>query len=188
MPTSPRPGWSRFAFVGGVGVAMLLLAACGSSAKTSSGTTTTVAPASGGAGGGAVTIEEHSVGSLGNVLVNQDGRTLYLLTSETASKLTCTSSACLSNWPPVTLPSGTSAATAGMGADASKLGTAKGPSGDTWVTYNGWPLHTFAGDSAAGTANGEGISSFGGTWEALTTAGTGVAPGGGGSTTTLYHY
>ena len=27
------------------------------------------------------------------------------------------------------------------------------------VTYNGWPLHTFAGDTAAGQTNGQGIGS-----------------------------
>lgn len=137
-----------------------------------------------------MTIEAHTVGQLGTVLVDQNGKTLYLLSSETGGKLTCTdANGCTSHWPPVVLPSGVRSATAGMGADASKLGTEKDSSGDTLVTYNGWPLYTFSGDSAAGTANGEGISSFGGTWMAVTTAGTGVAPGGGGATTTApYHY
>jgi len=32
------------------------------------------------------------------------------------------------------------------------------------VTYNGWPLYTFVGDSAAHQSNGEGIVADGGTW------------------------
>jgi hypothetical protein len=36
------------------------------------------------------------------------------------------------------------------------------------VTLRGMPLYRFAGDSAKGQANGEGIKSFGGTWHAVT--------------------
>lgn len=174
------------------GVVLLALAGCGTTAKTSaSSATTAAAPASSG-GSGSATIEAHSVGQLGTVLVDQNGKTLYLLTSESGGKVTCTdANGCAAHWPPVILPAGATAATASMGADASKLGTVKDSSGNTLVTYNGWPVRTFSGDTAAGTANGEGLSSFGGTWEAITTAGMGVAPGssgGGGTTTTLYHY
>ncbi|MGH9126057.1 MAG: COG4315 family predicted lipoprotein [Acidimicrobiales bacterium] len=171
---------------------MLALAGCGSTTKASTSSTTAAAPASSGGSGGGVTIEAHSVGQLGTVLVDQNGKTLYLLTSETGGKMTCTdANGCTTHWPPVVLPSGTSSATAGMGADASKLGTEKSASGDTLVTYNGWPLYTFSGDSAAGTSNGEGLSSFGGTWEAVMTDGMGVTTGSGasgGTSTTLYHY
>ncbi len=43
------------------------------------------------------------------------------------------------------------------------------------VTYNGWPLYTFAGDSGAtGVAHGQAQTSFGGTWYVLNTAGNPV--------------
>ena len=49
---------------------------------------------------------------------------------------------------------------AGMGVKKSLLGTAKRGS-KLQVTYNGHPLYTYSGDSAAGQANGEGS---GGVW------------------------
>ena len=56
-----------------------------------------------------------------------------------------------------TLPSGTTAAKAGTGFKSSLLGTVKGADGAMEVTYNGWPLYTFVGDSgAAGLAHGPG--------------------------------
>ncbi len=43
------------------------------------------------------------------------------------------------------------------------------------VTYNGWPLYTFSGDSgAAGVAHGQALTSFGGTWYVLNAAGNPV--------------
>ena len=54
------------------------------------------------------------------------------------------------------------------------LSTIKGPSGALYITYAGWPLYTFSGDSGPGRAKGQGIVSFGGTWETLTPAGTPV--------------
>jgi predicted lipoprotein with Yx(FWY)xxD motif len=101
--------------------------------------------------------------------------TLYLLTSEQGGKLTCTDdNGCTKVWPDTELPSGVTSATAGTGVDASKLGTVKGASGSLYVTYAGWPLYTFSHDSGPGTAHGEGIVSFGGTWQTLTPAGTPV--------------
>jgi predicted lipoprotein with Yx(FWY)xxD motif len=123
------------------------------------------------------------VGSFGTVLVNGQGRTLYLLSSERGGKVTCTSSnGCTAIWPPVVLPGGVSKAVAGSGVNASQLGVAMSPSGDHYVTYNGWPLYEYAGDHA-GTANGAGITSFGGTWSPVTTSGN-PASGSTGSTST----
>ena len=36
------------------------------------------------------------------------------------------------------------------------LGTAAHPEGGTQVTYGGWPLYYFSGDSAPGDVNGQG--------------------------------
>jgi hypothetical protein len=49
-------------------------------------------------------------------------------------------------------------------------------SGGQQVTYNGVPLHKFAGDSGAGQANGNGINSFGGTWNVVTAGGGTQSP------------
>jgi predicted lipoprotein with Yx(FWY)xxD motif len=179
--------------IGGLaGVTTLVLAACGSSSSTkaSSATSTTGAAPKG------ITIAATDVPGVGTVLVNGDGMTLYLLSSEAGGKLTCTDdNGCTKVWPDTELPAGVTSATAGSGVDSSKLGTVKGASGSLYVTYAGWPLYTFSHDSASGQAHGEGIVSFGGTWKTLTPAGTPVEPTAtgsstttGASTTTAYKY
>jgi len=103
--------------------------------------------------------------------------TLYYLKTETGGTIKCTGS-CASAWPPVLLPSGTSAATAGSGVTAGKLGTIQRPDGTTQVTYNGMPLYTFASDSP-GQATGQGVDGFFGmTSKGTTSGGSGSGSGG----------
>ena len=131
------------------------------------------APAS--ASAASVTISAKSVPGVGTVLVNGQGKTLYMLTSEKGGKITCTAaSGCLAVWPETDLPSGSTAAKAGSGVQSSLLGTVKGANGNLEVTYNHWPLYTFAGDSGPGMAKGQGLVNFGGTWYVLNTAGNPV--------------
>jgi predicted lipoprotein with Yx(FWY)xxD motif len=47
------------------------------------------------------------------------------------------------------------------------IGLLRRSDGKLQLTLRGLPLYRFAGDSAAGEANGEGIKSFGGTWHAV---------------------
>ena len=89
--------------------------------------------------------------------------TVYYLTGETANHLLCTSKECLKFWPPVDLPSGTTTPAAVNGIPMAKLGTVK-RDGKLQVTYNGWPLYTFAGDTAAGQDKGDNVKGDGGTW------------------------
>ena len=167
--------------------AAVAVAACGASAGTSasgSGSSASPSPAASSAPTGAagatsssaVTVSSRNVPGVGAVLVNGKGQTLYLLTSEKGSKITCTASnGCTQVWPETTLPSGTTAAKAGPGVQSALLGTVKGATGALEVTYNGWPLYTFAGDSgAAGVAHGQAQTSFGGTWYVLNAAGNPV--------------
>jgi predicted lipoprotein with Yx(FWY)xxD motif len=158
--------------------AALTVAACGGSSGASSGSGSGSGSGSASTGtssSSAVTISLKSVPGVGSVLVNSQGRTLYMLTSEKGDKITCTdSSGCTKLWPEITLPSGMTAAKAGSGVKASLLGTVKDASGHMEVTYNGWPLYTFAGDSGAGVAHGQGQTSFGGTWYVLNAAGSPV--------------
>ncbi len=157
--------------------AALTVAACGGSSATqgsgsgpSSGTASTGTSSS-----SAGTISLKSVPGVGSVLVNGQGKTLYLLTSEKGDKITCTdSTGCTKLWPEVTLPSGTTAAKAGSGVSSSLLGTVKDASGNMEVTYNGWPLYTYAGDPGPGVDHGQGITSFGGTWYVLNASGSAV--------------
>jgi predicted lipoprotein with Yx(FWY)xxD motif len=109
------------------------------------------------------------------VLVDGAGRTLYLLSSEAGGKLTCTdANGCTKVWPDTELPSGVTQATAGSGLQASLLGTVKSADGKLYVTYGGYPLYQFSGDTGPGLVNGQGIKSFGGSWSAMTPAGTGL--------------
>jgi predicted lipoprotein with Yx(FWY)xxD motif len=94
------------------------------------------------------------------IAVDQNGKAVYELLPETTTNLLCTK-VCLKFWPPVTVAKGTdlSAATGIKG----KLATFKRGS-ELQVTLNGHPLYTFALDKKKGTAKGDGIMNFGGTW------------------------
>ncbi|MEP6660317.1 MAG: hypothetical protein ABJD24_10420 [Acidimicrobiales bacterium] len=168
---------------GGVIVAAasaLALSACGSSAATKTADT---GPAGSDSPSAGVTISAADVPGVGTVLVNGEGRTLYLLSSEAGGKLTCTDdNGCTKVWPDTELPAGVTQATAGSGVQASLLGTVKSADGNLYVTYGGYPVYRFSGDKGPGTVNGQGITSFGGTWSAMTPAGTAAANPGAGIT------
>jgi predicted lipoprotein with Yx(FWY)xxD motif len=123
-------------------------------------------------------ISTANIPNVGTVLVEQNGRTLYMFMNDTGTKPTCTG-ACSANWPGLIT---TGPPQASGGADDSKLGTTKSPEGGQQVTYNGHPLYLYTGDKAQGDANGQGI---GGVWFAVTPdgnpAGQGDDNGGGNS-------
>jgi predicted lipoprotein with Yx(FWY)xxD motif len=110
-----------------------------------------------------------------------------MLTADKGGKITCTeASGCLKAWPETALAAGMTSAKAGSGVQASLLGTLKDASGNLEVTYNHWPLYTFAGDSGAGQVKGQGLTAFGGTWYVLDSSGNPVttkAPSGSSSST-----
>jgi predicted lipoprotein with Yx(FWY)xxD motif len=123
-----------------------------------------------------------SVSSVGTVLVDGQGRTVYILTNSGQKNVPCTdASGCTKVWPDLPLPSGKSGAKAGRGLKASLLGTMKLSDGQTYPTYNGYLMYEYTGDSGPGQANGEGIKSFGGTWYALSPSGQPVKTKSGGS-------
>jgi predicted lipoprotein with Yx(FWY)xxD motif len=109
---------------------------------------------------------------LGEILVNSQGRTLYLFEKDSGTTSACTGE-CASDWPPLEV---TGKATEGSGADSSLVGTTERPDGTQQVTYNGHPLYLFEGDKKAGDTNGEGLNAFGGSWLALSAVGNGVTP------------
>jgi predicted lipoprotein with Yx(FWY)xxD motif len=105
------------------------------------------------------------------VIDGKHGRTLYHLSPETKTHLLCSSTTCEGFWPPLTVRSRHTALRKGPGITG-KLGIFKRPDGKFQVTLRGLPLYRFAGDSAKGQANGDGIQSFGGTWHAVTAKAT----------------
>jgi predicted lipoprotein with Yx(FWY)xxD motif len=150
------------------------VAACGSSSSTAAGSPGSSAPA-GASSAASATISAKSVPGVGTVLVNGQGQTLYMLTSEKGGKITCTqANGCTQAWPETLVTNGATAARAGSGVQASLLGTVKDASGNLEVTYNHWPLYTFSGDSGSGVAKGQGLTSFGGTWYVLSGSGNPV--------------
>jgi len=151
------------------------VAACGSSSSsTATGSPGSSAP-SGASSSASATISATSVPGVGTVLVNGQGQTLYMLTSEKGGKITCTqANGCTQAWPETLLTNGATTAKAGSGVQSSLLGTVKDASGNLEVTYNHWPLYTFSGDSGSGVAKGQGLTSFGGTWYVLNGSGNPV--------------
>jgi predicted lipoprotein with Yx(FWY)xxD motif len=106
--------------------------------------------------------------SFGTILVSSKGRTLYRYTIDRKNVNRCSSvPACNKYWPPLLVKAGAKP-TAGTGAKAAQLGTIKAKNGMRQVTYAGWPLYTFAGDSAAGQTKGQ---AFEKQWYVVNTSG-----------------
>jgi predicted lipoprotein with Yx(FWY)xxD motif len=130
------------------GLAMIV-AGCGSSSSGGSGGgTTTLAPAKSVA---ASTLKTHST-SVGNVLVDAKGRTIYELVGDTATNQTCDKS-CQAFWPPVT-------------------------SGGSQIVVNGHPAFTFVMDTKSGQILGQGSKDTWGTWWVLDSSGNPITGAG----------
>jgi len=109
--------------------------------------------------------------NLGKILVDSQGRTLYLFERDSGTKSTCTG-ACAVDWPPLRA---TGKPTVGSGANASIVATSARSDGKPQVTYNGHPVYLFSGDQKPGDTSGQGVNAFGGLWYALSSAGNQVA-------------
>jgi predicted lipoprotein with Yx(FWY)xxD motif len=105
--------------------------------------------------------------NLGSILVDSQGRTLYLFRRDSGTKSVCTG-ACAIDWPPLRA---TGKPTVGGGVTASIVATSARSDGRPQVTYNGHPLYLFSGDQKPGETKGEGVNAFGGLWYALSSAG-----------------
>jgi predicted lipoprotein with Yx(FWY)xxD motif len=123
--------------------------------------------------GGAVTrkgaLVKVSKTSLGRILVDSRGRTLYLFAGDKSRRSMCSGS-CASFWPPLLT---TGKPRAGAGVKAKLLGTTKRTGGALQVTYRGHPLYTFKLDRA-GQTKGEGDTDAGPPFYAVSPAGVAV--------------
>jgi predicted lipoprotein with Yx(FWY)xxD motif len=143
--------------------AVIGLAACGSSSASTSST-----PAGSSSGSQVKTAST----SVGTILVNSAGHSIYWFAIDTPTKSNCTGS-CATLWPPVKGP-----VTAAAGASLpGTLGTITRADGTVQATYMGHPLYTYAGDSSAGQVGGNGKNLSGGFWWAMTPSG--AKPSGG---------
>ena len=97
--------------------------------------------------------------SIGPVLADSKGFTLYWYSKDTRMTSNCTGG-CATAWPPVI---GKPAAAMGVRLTG-KLGTITRAGGKVQATYKGHPLYTYAGDTAPGQVKGNGL---GGVWHVL---------------------
>ncbi len=139
-----------------VGLAMVA-AACGSggasapvSTKAKSGTAHASVT---------VTVSSARVGTVGTVLVDQAGFTLYRFTLDGKDRTNCTG-ACAAVWSPLLVPAG-GVLKAGDGVDATLLATIVRPGGARQVVFDGLPLYLYTSDKKAGQATGQAVD---GTW------------------------
>lgn len=134
------------------------IAACGAASTTP------------GSGSGTSTGPTISTGTttLGTVLTDEHGLTLYYFLPEKGGTTTACDATCLSAWPPV-VSSGTPNSSSGVTGTLGVVSITYNGANVNEVTYNGWPLHTYSGDSAAGQANGQNVEQ---TWFAAEPATT----------------
>jgi len=124
------------------------------SAAPAASAAASAAGASAAAAGGSVVMTA-TVGSNGTLVVaSSNGMTVYTFDKDVANSGTSAcSGGCLTKWPALTVPAG-STPTAATGITG-KLGTiTRTDDGTLQVTYNGKPLYFFSGDKAAGDSNG----------------------------------
>ena len=172
-----------FTAVGAIGLS-LAAAACGSSSSTSASSTSTSAAPAAQTSAPAVQASAPAVQasaassatpsaapaamlkidqtSLGSVLTNVQGFTVYWFAKDTATNSAC-SGACAAAWPPVI---GIPQAASGFKLTG-KLGEIKRADGSMQATYDGHPLYLFAGDSKPGQVNGNAIDGFDALWYAI---------------------
>jgi predicted lipoprotein with Yx(FWY)xxD motif len=146
--------------------ATLVIAACGSSSSAGNSGSGSSPAASGAA------LTTAKVGSA-TLLANAKGFTLYWFVPDTTTASKCNGS-CAHYWPPVPGP-----ASAGSGVTGT-LGVITRSNGAKQATWNGHPLYTYIGDTAPGSAKGNGINTSGGVWHEIVLTGTGSSGGGGG--------
>ena len=130
----------------------VLATACGGSSKSTASGNSTVSTAD---------------TSVGTILVDRDGDTLYLFAKDSGGASSCTG-ACAKAWPPAAPSS--AKLHAGSGAKASLLTTITRGGGTKQLSYNGHPLYTFSGDNKAGDLNGQGSNAFGANWYVVSPA------------------
>jgi predicted lipoprotein with Yx(FWY)xxD motif len=104
------------------------------------------------AAGGAVTVMVATT-DLGDILVDGEGRTLYMFKPDEAGTPTCYDD-CEANWPPLTV---TGDVSVGEGLDAATFTTVARTDGSMQVKAGNWPLYYFKNDAAPGDINGQDV-------------------------------
>jgi predicted lipoprotein with Yx(FWY)xxD motif len=126
------------------------LTACGDDGDSGS------APAASQAGK-AAKLTTADVGEYGKIVVDGNGRTVYVFDKDTSGTSNC-SGDCLAKWPVVAAGEGTPQLD---GIDASLVSTITRSDGTKQLAIKGLPLYLFASDTQPGEAKGQAV---GGVW------------------------
>jgi predicted lipoprotein with Yx(FWY)xxD motif len=154
---------SGIRFVAVAAVAAFALSACSSSDKpaaspaTNETTTTTVGQTTTTttAATGPTTVALAS-SSLGQILVDSKGMTLYIDENDKPGAPACTAG-CLAAWPPLVAPA---APTYGAGLDPSKFSTVTAADGTKQLAVDGFGLYYFTNDKKPGDVTGQDSGGF----------------------------
>jgi predicted lipoprotein with Yx(FWY)xxD motif len=110
--------------------------------------------------------------SLGSVLLDASGFTLYRFSKDSGAQNTCMSNReCAATWPALT---SSGRPTAGAGVKASLISTIAIAGGKRQVTYAGHPLYVYEPASERGETGYIGVRQFGGTWYGVSASGANV--------------
>jgi predicted lipoprotein with Yx(FWY)xxD motif len=120
-----------------------------------------------GASGHTVKVKTRAVSPFGKILVTRHGHTLYVNRDDPKGTSTCVK-ACAEQWPPLIVRKGYT-----VSSSISGIGTIKRKNGKRQAAYHKHPLYKFAGDTAAGQANGQGLE---GIWHVVKIGGTEPTP------------
>ncbi|ARU51521.1 putative lipoprotein with Yx(FWY)xxD motif [Cellulosimicrobium cellulans] len=138
----------------------------GSSPSTDSGTTSDGATGDGTGSGGAGPVLGTADSSLGTIVVDGQGMTVYYYDKDTkGSGTSACEGECAAAWPAV------HAASADPEVDGvtAEVGTITGVDGELQVTVDGRPVYTYAADQAPGDVSGQGVN---GVWYVVAPDGT----------------
>ncbi|MFF8480932.1 SCO0930 family lipoprotein [Streptomyces antibioticus] len=116
------------------------------------------------AAGPGLSVSQHP--SLGSIVVDAEGRTLYRFVKDTDWPMSsaCTGS-CLDRWEPAAVVDRNDVS----GIDPKKVIPFDRPDGIAQQTLDCWPLYRFTGDAEAGDINGQGVD---GAWYAVAADGS----------------
>jgi predicted lipoprotein with Yx(FWY)xxD motif len=115
-----------------------------------------------------LTVAKRTVsGKSTSIVVTGAGETVYELGGESLAKLKCLTTACLKTWVPVTVSSATAKVTVAKGVPGTASVLHRVKAKLYQVMLDRHPLYTYAGDSN-GSAKGQGIMSYGGSWHVVT--------------------
>jgi predicted lipoprotein with Yx(FWY)xxD motif len=106
----------------------------------------------------------------GRILVDGNGRALYLFTRERGSAARCYGD-CADAWP-VFYARGK--VRAGRGADQDRVGTTRRKDGRRQVTYKGHPLYYYVTDRKPGQVTCQDVTEYGGTWLVVAPSGNAI--------------